>query len=90
VVYDPQAPAELRFSTAGMPNSTIPRLYHSTATLLPYVTCYADVRELVVDRIYYSDGRIMIAGSNPNDDVSTRTYETEYRELNTPRFPRYH
>src|SRR5258708_5172581 len=43
-----------------MPTSVIPRLYHSSATLVP-------------------DGRIMIAGSNPNLDRSTREYGTEYR-----------
>jgi hypothetical protein len=35
VLYDPTAPAGLRFSSAGMPTSDIPRLYHSVATLTP-------------------------------------------------------
>jgi hypothetical protein len=35
VIYDPQAAAGSRFSTAGLPNSTIARMYHSTASLLP-------------------------------------------------------
>jgi len=60
VLYDPDAPAGSRFSTAGLPSSEIARMYHSTATLVP-------------------DGRIMIAGSNPNGDVTTTRYETEYR-----------
>jgi len=34
VMYDPKAPAGQRFSRAGMGNSSIPRLYHSSATLL--------------------------------------------------------
>ncbi|KAJ7230312.1 glyoxal oxidase N-terminus-domain-containing protein [Mycena pura] len=60
VVYDPAAPAGSRFSSAGLVASTIPRLYHSTATLTP-------------------NGTVMLAGSNPNDDVTTVKYPTEYR-----------
>ncbi|KAJ6468001.1 glyoxal oxidase N-terminus-domain-containing protein [Mycena vitilis] len=60
VIYDPAAPAGSRFSTAGLVASTIPRMYHSTATLTP-------------------NGTVMLAGSNPNDDVSTVKYATEYR-----------
>ncbi|CAE6414204.1 unnamed protein product [Rhizoctonia solani] len=60
VLYDPKAPAGRRFSSEGMPSSSIPRLYHSVATLTP-------------------DGSIMIAGSNPNLDLSTVEFGTEYR-----------
>lgn len=60
VLYRPDAPLGERFNSEGMPTSNIPRLYHSSATLVP-------------------DGRIMIAGSNPNLDRSTREYGTEYR-----------
>lgn len=35
VLYDPHAAAGQRFSSAGMPTSNIPRLYHSVATLTP-------------------------------------------------------
>ena len=35
VLYDPYAPPGQRFSSAGMPTSNIPRLYHSVATLTP-------------------------------------------------------
>ncbi len=35
VLYNPQAPPGQRFSSAGMPTSNIPRLYHSVATLTP-------------------------------------------------------
>lgn len=35
VLYDPDAPVGSRFSSAGMPTSDIPRLYHSVATLTP-------------------------------------------------------
>ncbi|KAF7338079.1 Copper radical oxidase [Mycena venus] len=51
MLYKPSAPHGSRFSSAGMPSSEIPRMYHSVATLVP-------------------DGRIMIAGSNPNLDRS--------------------
>ncbi|KAJ7239563.1 glyoxal oxidase N-terminus-domain-containing protein [Mycena haematopus] len=60
VIYDPAAPAGSRFSTAGLVASTIPRLYHSTASLTP-------------------NGTVMLAGSNPNNDVTTVKYPTEYR-----------
>ncbi|KAG9074290.1 hypothetical protein FRC06_010794, partial [Ceratobasidium sp. 370] len=60
VLYDPDAPAGKRFSSAGMPTSDIARMYHSVATLTP-------------------KGTVMIAGSNPNLDVETRKYPTEFR-----------
>ncbi|KAF9028782.1 copper radical oxidase [Hymenopellis radicata] len=60
VAYDPAAPSGQRFSSDGIPASVIPRMYHSTATLIP-------------------DGTIMLAGSNPNVDVSTARFPTEYR-----------
>ncbi|KAG8694739.1 hypothetical protein FRC09_009657 [Ceratobasidium sp. 395] len=60
VIYDPKAPAGQRFSSEGLPTSDIPRMYHSTASMLP-------------------DGCVIIAGSNPNLDVSTQKYPTEYR-----------
>lgn len=35
VLYDPTLPSGQRFSSGGMPSSSIPRLYHSVATLTP-------------------------------------------------------
>jgi hypothetical protein len=35
VLYDPNAQSGQRFSSVGMPRSSIPRLYHSVATLTP-------------------------------------------------------
>ncbi|KAJ7693374.1 glyoxal oxidase [Mycena rosella] len=35
VIYDPSAPAGSRWSRAGLNASTVPRMYHSSATLLP-------------------------------------------------------
>jgi len=60
VIYNPAAAVGSRFSSAGLVASTIPRLYHSTATLTP-------------------NGTVMLAGSNPNNDVTTVKYPTEYR-----------
>nr|ATV82122.1 copper radical oxidase [Strobilurus tenacellus] len=60
VLYDPNAAAGSRFSTSGLPTSTIARMYHSTSSLTP-------------------NGSIVLAGSNPNDDVTTVKYATEYR-----------
>lgn len=34
-MYDPDAPLGSRFSVDGLSASTVPRLYHSSATLLP-------------------------------------------------------
>jgi hypothetical protein len=35
LIYDPKAPATQRWSLQGLSSSTIPRMYHSSATLLP-------------------------------------------------------
>jgi hypothetical protein len=59
MIYNPTAKVGKRWSSST--NLKVPRLYHSTATLLP-------------------DSSILIAGSNPNADVTTdSTYNTEYR-----------
>ncbi|KAJ7206669.1 glyoxal oxidase N-terminus-domain-containing protein [Mycena pura] len=61
VVYNPAAPVGHRFSSQGIPASTIPRMYHSSASLTP-------------------NGSILLAGSNPNPDVTIGTeFQTEYR-----------
>ncbi|KIM76040.1 glyoxal oxidase [Piloderma croceum F 1598] len=57
-LYTPSAAEGQRFTT-GFANTTIGRLYHSTASLLP-------------------DGSVLVAGSNPNADVSTTKYMTQY------------
>ncbi|KAJ7027174.1 glyoxal oxidase N-terminus-domain-containing protein [Mycena alexandri] len=68
VVYDPIGAAGRRFSSQGIPASTIPRLYHSTATLTP-------------------NGSILLAGSNPNVDITIGTkYQTEYRRYYSPSY----
>ncbi|KZW01402.1 hypothetical protein EXIGLDRAFT_603030 [Exidia glandulosa HHB12029] len=61
VLYDPAARVGTRFTSAGLPGSRIPRMYHSVASVLP-------------------SGAIVIAGSNPNNDVVTNVkFSTEYR-----------
>jgi hypothetical protein len=35
IIYDPSKPSGQRWSREGLQNSTVPRMYHSTATLLP-------------------------------------------------------
>ncbi|KAJ7212462.1 glyoxal oxidase N-terminus-domain-containing protein [Mycena haematopus] len=68
VVYDPAGASGRRFSSQGIPASTIPRLYHSTATLTP-------------------NGSILLAGSNPNVDITIGTeYQTEYRPYYSPAY----
>ncbi|KAF8334884.1 glyoxal oxidase N-terminus-domain-containing protein, partial [Cantharellus anzutake] len=57
VIYNP---ATRSFSRAGLGTSSVARMYHSSAILLP-------------------DGSVFIAGSNPNNDVQTRLFPTEYR-----------
>ncbi|CCF48116.1 hypothetical protein NDA11_003367 [Ustilago hordei] len=51
VIYDPSKPQGQRITNAGLSASTIARLYHSSAVLLP-------------------DGSVMVAGSNPHQDVT--------------------
>jgi len=58
-LYTPSAPKGQRFTT-GFATTSIGRLYHSTASLLP-------------------DGSVIVAGSNPNADVTTKHWATEYR-----------
>lgn len=51
LLYDPEKPQGSRLSADGFGSSTIARLYHSTALLIP-------------------DGSVLIAGSNPHQDVA--------------------
>lgn len=51
LLYDPSKPLGSRLTSAGFQASTIARLYHSSAILVP-------------------DGSVVIAGSNPHQDVS--------------------
>lgn len=40
IIYDPNAPAGQRWSRDGLSASTVPRMYHSSATLLPDGTTF--------------------------------------------------
>ncbi|KAG6810066.1 hypothetical protein H0H92_013500 [Tricholoma furcatifolium] len=80
VIYDPQAPAGQRWSRDGLSPSTVPRMYHSSATLLP------DGK--LAPSCSWS---VLVSGSNPNSDYNVGPdikYPTEYR---TERFyPSYY
>lgn len=60
LIYDPRSTPYHKFSRDGLATSDIPRMYHSSATLL-------------------TDGSVLVAGSNPNADVTNTYYPTEYR-----------
>lgn len=79
-VYDPNAPSGSKFSSNGASPATIPRLYHSTALLLP------DGERLYLYfgnyNSYCFKGSILVSGSNPNPDYTVGpdvTYPTDYR-----------
>jgi hypothetical protein len=79
LVYNASASQGARWSNQSFSSTKIPRMYHSSALLLPdgefreYMLLYRDT-----DRIL---GAVMIAGSNPNADYSVADlkYPTEYR-----------
>ena len=80
VVYNSSAPAGSQWSRDGLPASAVPRMYHSTATLLPDGEGAVIVFRL--DRYSNeSPGSVLVAGSNPNSDYvdSGIPYPTEYR-----------
>lgn len=64
LIYNPNAPSGSRWSNAGLANSTVPRLYHSTAVLLP-------------DGSVMVAGSNPNADYNPNTTYPT-TYTAEY------------
>ncbi|KAG6891584.1 hypothetical protein C0992_003612 [Termitomyces sp. T32_za158] len=80
-IYDPAASAGRRWSRDGLGISKIPRMYHSSAVLLPDGEC------LVVYAFISSDvdrhaGSVFVSGSNPNSDYNVGPdikYPTEYR-----------
>ncbi|KAG6874492.1 hypothetical protein C0995_010402 [Termitomyces sp. Mi166 len=79
-IYDPAAPAGKRWSRNGLGASQIPRLYHSSAVLLP------DGKVQSFDAFIFSDapyvGSVFVSGSNPNSDYNVGPdikYPTEYR-----------
>lgn len=79
-IYDPSASAGNRWSRDGLSASTIPRMYHSSATLLPDGTYFKDLREYV--HLTPRAGSVFVSGSNPNTDYNVASdikYKTEYR-----------
>lgn len=85
VLYDPSAPKGQKWSSDGLGSSTIPRMYHSSATLLPdgklsYLLSASRLTKYGF--ISASAGSIFVAGSNPNSDHNVGAgikYPTEYR-----------
>lgn len=79
MIYDPDAPAGKRWSQDGLSPSSIARMYHSSATLLPDGTslvssfCHCFLTEHI--------GSVLTSGSNPHPDVVTANtkFPTEYR-----------
>jgi hypothetical protein len=79
VIYDPAAPLGSRFSRDGLIASTIPRIYHSTASLTPNGTIMLGAFDILPFFAALICMDSTLAGSNPNADVSTIKYATEYR-----------
>lgn len=80
LLYDPALPVGQRFTQANMPTSNIGRLYHSVAYVVtqqleiePHILIFRFARTLL------PSGEILIGGSNPNDDMETRPWPSEYR-----------
>jgi len=80
ILFNPSAPAGQRWTRDGLSSSTIPRMYHSTATLLPDGKFRDSLFEPAQLMLFLCPGAILVAGSNPNSDFNdTATYPTEYR-----------
>jgi hypothetical protein len=79
MMYDPDAPAGQRWSQDGLSPSTIPRMYHSSATLLPDGTC--NNVSIAFDTDFLQTASLMVAGSSPHPDVvlTNTKFPTEYR-----------
>ena len=77
-IYNLSAPGGSQWSRDGLSASAVPRMYHSTATLLP------DGEGALFRVTRYSNdctGTVLVAGSNPNPDYvdSGIPFPTEYR-----------
>lgn len=82
VMYSPGAPSGSQWSRDGLSPSSISRMYHSTATILPDGT--PDVLSSFLlfnsDSIPHHAGSVFVTGSNPNADFNNSVkYPTEYR-----------
>ena len=77
-IYNLSAPGGSQWSRDGLSASAVPRMYHSTATLLPDGEGTA---VLFRDVLTKCTGSVLVAGSNPNPDYvdSGIPYPTEYR-----------
>lgn len=78
LIYDPNAAPGRRFTVAPI-SSNIPRMYHSTATLIPDGSILLGKHSAFFTHTPYLTPKTS-AGSNPNSDVIFNvTYPTEYR-----------
>ena len=79
-IYNPAAPSGRRWSSANLSASTVPRLYHSSATLLPdgnFCTFSCPLASPLHGMLI---GSVFVSGSNPNPDYTVDVeYPTEYR-----------
>ena len=81
-IYDPSAAAGQRWSSNGLSPSTVPRLYHSSATLLPDGNFSTYCLVLASFLLWNVAGSILVSGSNPNPDHTVGPgvqFPTEYR-----------
>jgi hypothetical protein len=82
VLYDTNAAAGSRWSRSGFSPSTVPRMYHSSATLLPDGSYFVSVHYKVLTCFLVLTGSVFVSGSNPNTDYNIGSdikYKTEYR-----------
>jgi hypothetical protein len=79
---DPSVPVSQKLSRNGITPSTVLRLYHSSAILLPDGTKDSFTKYLISDPCVWCLGSVFISGSNPNPDYTVGPnvkYPTEYR-----------
>lgn len=81
LIYDPNAPKGSKWSRVGLQDSTVARMYHSGALLLPDGRSFLERH--FARRLTLCSGSVFVSGSNPNPDFVAPgpgvTYPTEYR-----------
>src|ERR1700685_421691 len=83
IIFNPNASAGQRWTRDGLSPSTIPRMYHSSTTLLPDGRrCFPllAISWFTYRLIFRYTGSVFVSGSNPNSDYNiTAPFPTEYR-----------
>ena len=81
LIYDPNASKGSKWSRVGLQDSTVARMYHSGALLLP--DGWSFLQKHFARMLTLCSGSIFVSGSNPNPDYVAAgpgvTYPTEYR-----------